>query len=178
MITWEGLLFSALFSSCVIDVMRKAPVARVGGEGERKGTDRGRRGTFPYANQMLNNKQRREKAAVKCRCVWSWHSCPRAGTEGMDKETFGSTLHSLTAANCFQREPWNSILEMFWVRTKRLFQLWVQFLNVMRSFLAPWAFMWQQGWASESRPKHLSAQKRRGSWKVKVEINLGWYFPS
>lgn len=41
MITWEELVFSALFSSlCIIGVVRKAPVSRVGGEGARKDTDR------------------------------------------------------------------------------------------------------------------------------------------
>lgn len=41
MITLEELVFSALFSSlCIIGVVRKAPVSRVGGEGARKDTDR------------------------------------------------------------------------------------------------------------------------------------------
>lgn len=47
MITWEGLIFTALFSSHVIGVVRKAPAARVGGEGGRKGSDRGQMWHFP-----------------------------------------------------------------------------------------------------------------------------------
>lgn len=93
------------------------------GRGDVKAVTGDRCSTFPSAKQMLSDKQRRGRAAVKWRRVWSWHWCPWAGTEEMDKEAFGGTLHSLTAANRFQHDHWNPVLEMFWVRAERLFQL-------------------------------------------------------
>lgn len=118
------------------------------GRGDIRALTEDRCSPFLYANQMLSDKQRRERAAVKWRCVWSWHWRPWAGTEGMDKEAFGGTLHSLTAANCFQRKPWNPILETFWVRTKRLFQLCYEF-----SF----SMWWDPSWLRE-----LSCGSRAG----------------
>lgn len=62
MITWEGPVFSELFPSCGIDVIRKASA---GGEGDIRALKGDRCGTFLKANQTLSEKQRREGAEVK-----------------------------------------------------------------------------------------------------------------
>lgn len=56
---------------------------------------------------------------------WNADVCDHGttGIQGTDKEAFGGTMHSLTAANCFQCKPWKAIPGMFGVKNKRLFQL-------------------------------------------------------
>lgn len=77
----------------------------------------GRCGTFPYANQMLNDEERRERAAVKWRCVWPWHGthvlAPRGWTRrhlvapctAWLQQTASSVSLETPFQECFESEP-------------------------------------------------------------------------
>lgn len=168
-ITCETLLFPARFSSCVMVPGARHPLPEVGGEAGCKNTGTGQMWLLPKSSVTRKGEQGQQ---------WNGDVSPWHGTHVLAPRTRRHLVVPCTAwlqqspssvspetplQECLESEP-----EGF------SSSLWVQLHMVMISFLAPWAIMWQQDWASEPQPKLLSAQKWRGSWKVKMEINLWW----